>query len=222
MLFRRIAVRNFRKLLAPVVVTGLEGGVTILAGDNEEGKSTLLQAIRTGLFERHNLGGKAVEAMQPFGSAVRPEIRLDFEIDGKPYAITKGFALRASASLVTPDGTVEGPAAEEKLGELLTFRVPQRGESKLDDRGVLGLFWLEQGHLLDGLGFGEIGRTTLRSSLEGEVGNVLGGSRGRRLLDAAKAKRDQLLTVTGRPRGDFDDAIKERDQLSKDVKALEI
>jgi DNA repair exonuclease SbcCD ATPase subunit len=85
MLFRRIAVQNFRKLVSRVVIEGLSEGLTIIAGDNEEGKSTLLAAIRTGLFERHTLSGKSTEAMQPFGSSVRPEIQLDFEIDGKPY-----------------------------------------------------------------------------------------------------------------------------------------
>lgn len=112
MLFRRIAVRNFRKLISPALIDGLGPGVTIIAGDNEEGKSTLLLAIRSGLFERHNLGGKAVEAMQPFGSSVRPEIRLDFEIDGESFSITKGFAHRSSAVLMTPSGTLAGPAAE--------------------------------------------------------------------------------------------------------------
>ena len=166
MLFRRISVRNFRKLVSPAVIEGLGAGVTIIAGDNEEGKSTLLLAIRTGLFERHNLGGRAAEAMQPFGSTVRPQIGLDFEIDGESYSITKGFVHRPSALLTTPDGKFEGPAAEERLAELLTFRVPLRGESRPDDRGILGLFWLEQGRVLEGVECGELGRSTLRSSLE--------------------------------------------------------
>jgi uncharacterized protein YhaN len=220
-LFRRIAVRNFRKLVSPAVIDGLGRGVTIIAGDNEEGKSTLLLAIRTGLFERHNLGGKAVEAMQPFGSAVRPEIRLDFEIDGERYSITKGFAHRSSALLTTPNGRFEGPAAEERLAELLTFRVPQRGESRLDDRGILGLFWLEQGRVLEGLGFGEIGRSTLRSSLEKEVGDVLGGTRGYKLLESAKGKRDALLTATGRPRADLAAAIDEAERAEQQFAELE-
>ena len=164
--FRRIAVRNFRKLASPLVIEELGEGVTVIAGDNEEGKSTLLDAIRTGLFERHNMSGRAVEAMQPFGFSVRPEIQIDFEINGNTYSIVKGFAQRASALLTTANGTFEGPAAEERLAELLTFRVPQRGVSKPDDRGVLGAcavevlmlgdwraaagevgFWPECGHL---------------------------------------------------------------------------
>ena len=221
MLFRRIAVRNFRKLTSPAVIDGLGKGVTIIAGDNEEGKSTLLLAIRTGLFERHNLGGKAVEAMQPFGSSVRLEIRLDFEIDGEGYSITKTFAHKSSAILTTPGGTFEGPAAEDRLAELLTFRVPQRGESKPDDRGILGLFWLEQGRVIEGLGFGEIGRSTLRTSLEQEVGDVLGGTRGCRLLSAATNKRDALLTATGRPRGELATAMDEAERAQQRVVAIE-
>jgi DNA repair exonuclease SbcCD ATPase subunit len=220
-LFRRIAVRNFRKLVSLAVIDGLAQGVTIIAGDNEEGKSTLLLAIRAGLFERHNLGGKAVEAMQPFGSSVRPEITLDFEIEGEDYSITKGFAQRPSALLITPHGRFEGPVADERLAQLLTFRVPPRGESRPDDRGILGLFWLEQAHVVDGLGFGEIGRSTLRSSLEQEVGDVLGGNRGCQLLEMARAKRDSLLTATGRARGELAAAVDAVETATARVATLE-
>lgn len=221
MLFRRIAVRNFRKLVSPLVLDGLGEGVTIIAGDNEEGKSTLLDAIRAGLFERHNIGGRAAEAMQPYGSSVRPEIQLEFELDGKAYSITKGFAQKPSALLTTPSGKFEGPAAEERLAELLKFKVPDRGESKLDHQGILGLFWLAQGRALQGLGFGEHGRSTLRMSLEEEVGDVLGGARGRRLSEAAKAKRDSLLTTTGRPTGQLKEAINLADDAEARVRDYE-
>jgi uncharacterized protein YhaN len=221
MLFRCISVRNFRKLVSPAVLEGLGAGVTIIAGDNEEGKSTLLLAIRTGLFERHNLGGRAAEAMQPFGSTVRPQIGLDFEIDGERYSITKGFVHRPSAVLATPDGKFEGPAAEERLAELLTFRVPSRGESRPEDRGILGLFWLEQGRVLEGVECGELGRSTLRSSLEQEVGDVLGGARGCRLVEAASARRDAWLTATGRPRGELAAAIEEAEIAMKRASELE-
>jgi hypothetical protein len=220
MLFRRISVQNFRKLASPAVIEGLGAGVTIIAGDNEEGKSTLLLAIRAGLFERHNLGGRAAEAMQPFGSTVRPQIGLDFEIDGESYSITKGFVHRPSALLITPDGKLEGPAAEDHLADLLTFRVPSR-ESKPDDRGILGLFWLEQGRVLEGSECGELGRSTLRSSLEREVGDVLGGARGCTLIEAASARRDAWLTAKGKPRGELAAAIGEAESAAKRVTGLE-
>ncbi len=221
MRFRRIEVRNYKKLLAPVVIDALGDGVTIIAGDNEEGKSTLLDAIRAGLFERHNVSGKAADEKQPFGSAVRPEVRLDFELDGQPYTIEKGFAQKPSARLATPSGTFDGPAAEERLAELLGFRLAQRGGSRAEDQGVLGLLCLEQGRIIEGLRLGEQGRSTIRGALEDEVGDVLGGPRGQRLLEAAKAARNALLTATGKPRGDLKDASDQAEAEAEDLVVLE-
>ena len=220
MRFRRIAVRNFKKLLAPVAIEDLGDGVTIIAGDNEEGKSTLLEAIRAGLFERHNVTGKAADEKQPFGSAVRPEVCIEFDLDGETYRIEKGFAQRPSARLTTPGGTFEGPAAEERLAELLLFRQAQRGASRLEDQGVLGLLCLEQGRIIDGLRLGEYGRQTIRGALEDEVGDVLGGPQGQRLLRDAKEHRDALLTATGKPRGELKGAVEELEAAQQAVAAL--
>ncbi len=223
MLFREIHVRNFRKLVLPLVIGDIGDGLTVIAGDNEEGKSTVLDAMRAGLFERHNLGGEGLAKMQPFGSRVRPEIQLCFEIKGRAYRLDKAFGQRPSARFETPNCIFEGPAAEEKLAELLTFRVARR-EAKPDDQGILGLFWLEQGRSLEALGFGEIGRSTLRASFEKEVGDVLGGNHGRQLMVAAKTKRDALLTATGRPKagGDLAEAIAEVVDATRRVQQLEI
>lgn len=38
MLICRVAVRNFRKLLHGVEINELEPGLTVIVGDNEEGK----------------------------------------------------------------------------------------------------------------------------------------------------------------------------------------
>ncbi len=219
--FRRIAVRNFRKLEDPVVIEGLSDGICIIAGDNEEGKSTLLKAVRAGLFERHNLTGRGLEAMQPFGSNVRPEVRLDFEIDGRAFVVTKRFGLQNFIRLETPEGNFDGPAAEDKISDLLKFRVAKKGASKAEDHGVLGFFWLEQGRAADGLAVGDVGRTTLRSALEEEVGDVLGGPSGRKLLDAARAKRGALLTATGKPTGELAAAISAVDSADELVRELQ-
>ncbi len=110
MRIRRIEIENFKKLVGPVVIDNIGEGITVIAGDNEEGKSTILQALRSVLFDRHNLTGDAAEAMQPFGHRVRPEIALEFEIDGKTYRLAKGFCQRPSAELKTPTGIPRGVA----------------------------------------------------------------------------------------------------------------
>ena len=88
MRLRRIEITNFRKLAGPVVIDGLGDGLTVLAGDNEEGKSTILAALQTVLFDRHGLTGQAAQDMLPFGSAVRPEINLEFELGGARFRLT--------------------------------------------------------------------------------------------------------------------------------------
>ena len=130
MQIRKIEIKNYRKLIGPVVIEQIGEGITVIAGDNEEGKSTVLQALRTVLFDRHNLTGEAADAMQPFGHKVRPEIGIEFEINGITYKLNKGFCQHPSAELVTPTGTLAGPHAEEKLQELLRFQPPGKGKSK--------------------------------------------------------------------------------------------
>jgi DNA repair exonuclease SbcCD ATPase subunit len=86
MKIRRIEVRNFRKL-GHVVVEGLGEGLNVLVGDNEAGKSTLLEALRAGLFVRHRISGLYAEGLQPYGQSVRPEVAIDFELGDTRWSL---------------------------------------------------------------------------------------------------------------------------------------
>ncbi len=91
---------------------------------------------------------------------------------------------------------------------------------------MTGAYWgcsgSEQGRALEGLSFGETGRSTLRESLEEEVGDVLGGARGRRLLEAARKKRDELLTPKrGEASGRLRDANNAVEEAAKRVAEYE-
>lgn len=66
MRIRDIEIRDFRKL-RHVMVSGLKDGVNVITGENEAGKSTLLAAVQAALFQRHNVTGKVLDGMQPFG-----------------------------------------------------------------------------------------------------------------------------------------------------------
>ncbi|HEX4079079.1 MAG TPA: AAA family ATPase [Rhizomicrobium sp.] len=202
MRIRRIDVQNFRKLVDRVVIDDIADGVTVIAGDNEDGKSTVLQALRTVLFDRHTLTGADAEAMQPFGHKVRPEIGLDFEIDGALYCLRKGFCQRHSAELKTPTGTFAGMEVEEKLQELLRFRAPGRGASRADEHhGICGLFWVEQGRSFAPISLNADNRGVLAGALEGEVGEVLGGTRGRALKETIARHYFEFFTKTGKETG---------------------
>ncbi len=130
MQIRRIEIRDFRKL-SHVVVEDLQDGLNILVGDNEAGKSTLLAALRAGLFERHRVGGDVAAGMLPYGQSVRPEISIDFDLNGKPWRLKKAFCQRPEAELVGPGERAIGDAVEDRLAELFGFTPPGKAARSL-------------------------------------------------------------------------------------------
>src|SRR3954467_12044164 len=111
---RRIEIRDFRKL-DHVVVEGLQDGLNVLVGDNEAGKSTLLAALRAALFERHRVGGEVAGGMLPYGQSVRPEVAIEFELDGKAWRLRKAFCQRPEAELIGPGERHTGDQVEDRL-----------------------------------------------------------------------------------------------------------
>ena len=211
MKIRRIEVQNFRRFREPVVVADLSDGLTVLAGDNEAGKSTLLRALQAAFFDRHSLGKSYARAFLPFESEVQPQVTIDFECGGASYRLRKGFYLKEFAELRVTSGSAvyADSEAEEKLQELLRFRRRERGPA--DDvihHGILGLLWLEQGASSDRWKTaladkdGPAGRS-LHSALEAELGETLGGPYGHQLLTRIAERYSEFFGKNGRPRGDY-------------------
>ncbi|MFD2235968.1 AAA family ATPase [Aureimonas populi] len=200
MLLHSIRVRDLAGL-GDVCIEGLEPGLTVLVGDNEAGKSTILTALRAALFHRHGSGSRFVKNLAPYGRQVRPEIDLEFELGQTRYRLEKRFLQKPEARLVWPGGELIGDAVEDRLAELFGFS-PYSGRGEFDHerhQGAFGLLWVEQGRAPEGIDIG-VGRDAVLSSLEAEVGQILGGERGRGLLGAAKALRDRHFTDGGQLR----------------------
>ncbi|HEY0229890.1 MAG TPA: AAA family ATPase, partial [Dokdonella sp.] len=218
MQIRRIAIQDFRKITRREIAD-LADGLNIVVGDNEAGKSTMLAALRAVFFERHRLGGRPAESMLPYGSAVRPTVAVDFELDGKPWSLVKSFVQRPEASLQGPGERHVGDAVEDRLAELFGFTPPGRGGSDpREHHGTHGLLWVEQGQRPN-LGVGA-GRDTLAAALEREVGQVTGGERGRALLAAAEERRDRFWDKRDRPRSPVVEARRCVEELEGEEAAL--
>jgi len=184
MIIHRIEVRNFRKLAEPIVIMDLWKGLTVVVGENEEGKSTLFQAIRSCFFDKHNMSGERAQSLQPYNSSVRPEVRIEFELNGQRYKLFKAFCQRPEAEMITPTGRLAGSAAEEELARLLRFTRPRRAPREPSDHeheGIFGMFWVEQGRSFTGVNPTVDGRSSIQRALQHEVGDVLGGKRGQRI-----------------------------------------
>lgn len=221
MLFNRVAIRNFRRLQQPIRIEGLGPGLNVIAGDNEEGKSTVLRALRAALFDRHTLSGNAAAAFQPYGSQVRPEVELEFTLADKHYQLSKGFCQRPSADLIGPDGQHSGPAAEDRLKELLGFEHPDRGPADARHHGTWGMLWIEQGTAFAPLLHNERSKRTLQTTLEAEVGDILGGQQGHAILESVRSAYATFFTKTGRPRGEYSESKKNIETLVAELAEVE-
>ena len=219
----RFAVRDFRKLARGVAVEGLDPGITVIVGDNEEGKSTLLRALQSAFFDRHNLTGKAVEQMMPFGArGVRPWIEVNFELAGTGYRLEKTFRPSPNALLEGGGERWQGDAAEEELRNLLGFSPPGKGAAKDQHRGLAGLLWVEQGRAFQPLGMNAEAQAALREAIEGEVGQVLGGERGKKLLAATEKHTGLFFAPKGLPRKALTEPRKRVEALKEECGTLEV
>lgn len=95
MKLRRIALEAFRKFRQPVALEDLDGGLNIIVGPNEAGKSTFVAALRAAFLERYATN-KPLADLAPWDMPdARPSVTVDFTHDGHAYSLRKQFLHRA-------------------------------------------------------------------------------------------------------------------------------
>ncbi len=204
---RRIAVDGFRKFREPMAIDGLTDGLNIVIEPNETGKSTLLEALRAAFFVRHGTKNQLAQSFAPYGEAVGPEIQVSFEANGAPWTITKRFLRGAAIEITGPRGKAQGEDAEAQLHALLgsVRDTSQKGDAAT--YGALGLLWVAQTDALAVTGPGQIVRDTVRSTLEAEVGSIMGGPAYKRVRTRIDEQFGRYWSPTGQKRGRQNEAM---------------
>lgn len=223
MKLRSLAVNQFRKFTEPTRLDGIGDGLNLVIGPNEMGKSTLLAALRAVLFERYSSRARAITELQNDRGGNAPVVEARFELDGEIYTVTKRFVKRPYARLECPDGVaLEGDGAEAKLRELLGFsEAGARGASE-ESVGMWGVLWVRQGMSFGAPEISGAARSSLGGVLESEVGEVLGGRRGRELPQIIERQLGEWLSERQRrPRGEYQEAIGERDRVTAELDDLQ-
>ena len=197
---RRIAVDGFRKFREPMAIEGLTDGLNIIIEPNETGKSTLLEALRAAFFVRHGTKNQLAQSFAPYGEAVGPEIQVSFEADGAPWTVTKRFLRGATIEVTGPQGKAQGEEAEARLHALLgsVRDTSQKGDA--GTYGALGLLWVAQTDALAVTAPGQIVRDTVRSTLEAEVGSIMGGPAYKRVSTRIDEQFARYWSPTGQKR----------------------
>lgn len=206
LVIRHIAVDGFRKFRTPFAIENLSDGLNIVIEPNETGKSTLLEALRAAFFVRHNTRNQLAQSFAPYGEAVGPEIKVSFDVDRSPWSLTKRFLKSPWVEISSPHGRAQGDDAEARLNALLgSVRDTSRG-GDVSTYGALGLLWVAQTEALAVAGPGQIVRDTIASTLEAEVGSIMGGEAYRRVRQRTDAQYELYWSPNGQRRGRQTDA----------------
>jgi DNA repair exonuclease SbcCD ATPase subunit len=217
---RRLVVRHFRKLQGPVALDPIGDGLTIVSGDNEEGKSTLLAALKCALFEHHAVGGAVREAMAPQGTSLVPEVEVDFVVGGQLWQLRKAFR-RGGAELGSGTQRLSGDAAEDRLVELLRFQRRQgRAETRAEHHGLAALFWVDQGTSFGGFASLAVGRERIAAAVASELGALTGGAEAARLAATVRERCDRYWTGTFKAKGPLKETAERHDTLAAEVSVL--
>ncbi len=198
---RRIALEGFRKFRTPVVINGLTDGLNIIIEDNETGKSTLLEAMRAGFFVRHNTKNQLAQSYAPHGEAVGPKVEISFEAEGVPWSLSKRFLRGASVEVTGPQGRAQGEEAEVRLNTLLGSVKDNSRGGDVASYGALGLLWVAQTEALAVSAPGQILRDSVTSTLEAEVGAIMGGPAYKKVRARVEDQYAAYWTPTGQKKG---------------------
>jgi len=122
-------------------------GLTLIGGPNEAGKSTLVEALHRTLFLRAAATGAPVEQLRSRLHAGHPQVELAFEARGDRWQLAKRFSGGSGSVRLAREGEepLTGPAAEERLAELLGVREILAGSQKGQLPSRWAHLWVMQG-----------------------------------------------------------------------------
>ena len=189
MRIKRISFRNVGPFGAEgVTLEGFSDGLNVVCETNEFGKSSILSALEMTLFKPFSSADKQIKALRTAASDDGLEGEIIFSADDRDYRLTKRF-LKSKGARLEDANTCEVIAldrsAEERLATLL------RSDHYVG--GPSGLLWVRQGTSMDGIA--DDGQ--IASRLEGELGTLIGGARGRDYLARVEAELAKILTKNG-------------------------
>ncbi len=215
MKLRAIRLKEFRRFSEPVTIEGLTGKLDVLAAPNEDGKSTLFEAVRTVISERYNAGAgsKKMKAIQPYAGGA-PLIEVDFDLDGREYRLRKQYIKKPDAVLTdraSGRDIARKDDVEDWLNDNLKARLP------------FGLFWVAQhGAASPALMDKNAGEhaSALRTAVEAEVGAIAGGAVRDAVRKSIGDDLSVLITTRGaKKNGPYDLTLQTQKTLEGDLEA---
>jgi DNA repair exonuclease SbcCD ATPase subunit len=221
-----LAVQDVGALTGRIDLGPFVSGVNVISGRNEIGKSTLVEALRSALFERHDAKHQGIRALQTHGTRNAPEMWVELEIGGESVSVHKRFLEKPLVEVrLQGMAPLLGAQAEELLLARLEGRAGGKRGADRNDMGLWGLLWVTQdetAHADPGMALDDEVRGALSESVGRQVGRVLGGKHGERLRTRVIEHAAQFFTrKIDKKTGEYKAAEERKAEADKRVAALE-
>jgi predicted ATPase len=187
----RLRLRHYRGI-AEREVAFAPSGVTVVAGPNEVGKSSLAEAVELLFDERDDTAKQRVREIQPVDRDEGSEVEADVALG--PYAFTyaKRFHRKSETLL-----SLRAPRVEQATGREAHERVRALLDAHLDT-ALWRALRIVQGSPLDAPALAA--SASLAAALDRAAGVGAGGEREESLFERARAAFDEHWTPTARAR----------------------
>ncbi|MDC3960912.1 hypothetical protein KEG38_44210 [Polyangium jinanense] len=222
-----LRVTNVGTLRGPIHLGPFAPGINVVSGSNEAGKSTLVEALKVGLFERHATKNKTVMALQPHGTRLAPEVQIVMDYEGERLQVFKRFIEKPMAEVQLADGSIlKAQEADDFLRGKLEGRAPKgRNGVSREDMGVWGLLWVtqdESAYADPGGTLDEEVRGALADAVSRQVGKVMGGKHGERIRAKVHEELKKFYTPkTDKPTGEYKEALDRKQAADERVRQIE-
>lgn len=207
MKIEKITLRNFRGVKESTVV--LSDGVTVIAGPNEVGKSSIAEALRLLRTMKHSSRARSILALQPVGRDVGPEVELEFSARSHHVWVRKQWLREAATELrISGAGNEQhtGDTAHERLN---TFLAESMDVELFDALEVI------QGSSLNAAEL--VGLRSLTQALDATSAPVADHDE---LIDRIESEYKEHLTAGGKPRGRYQQVEKQVAELRAALEEL--
>ena len=205
MYLHRVRIENWRALREAIELAELSQGVNVIYGPNETGKSTILDALCRGFFDRHKTS--VMHSRQPWGAALGPRVEIEFEVVGQRWLISKQFVEEPFSELRRSQANAwervaQGQTADEALIKLINGEHAARGLSSAAQWGLGQVLWSPQGKATE-FEVGEQQQGRLREALR----ITLDSGQGSKVEELIDEWYSAIYTPQGRYKGGQNKAV---------------
>ena len=175
-----------------------ETGVVVIHGENEAGKSTIVEALDVVLTEKHSGRSKRIRALQPVGKDVAPEVTAELSVGEYRFRIAKRWLSKKSCELNISSprpAQFTGSQADDELERILSEHL---------DRSLVDALFMRQddtGEAISAVGIPSLTRALERES--GLAGDEVSGDESALLARVDKEYQRYFTAAKGNPAGEY-------------------